>query len=115
MISAIANGIKNVASDNYYKNLLKKSKDLKKFRDQYTYSLNFTKYVAQQESLKQEEKKYSDSAYKPVFNSISPLKADLDEAGDDEARKAQKTDWLKAYQKDAGVSHAILISRDLAS
>ncbi|MBS3914942.1 MAG: carboxy terminal-processing peptidase [Bacteroidetes bacterium] len=111
---AITEAQKRVKSNTYYQNVQKRAKDLKKIRDEYVYSLNLESYSKQQENLKAEERKYIDTSYKAGFTSIQALKADLDEVGNDEARKAQRTDWLKAYRKDAGLEQSIFILKDLA-
>jgi hypothetical protein len=111
---AIAEAQKRIKTNTHYINVQKRAKDLKKIREQYTYSLNLEAFSKQQEALKAEEKMYSDSAYKPVFGAIQPLKSDLDEVGNDDTRKAQRTDWIKPYNKDAGLEQAVLIARDVA-
>lgn len=114
MNTAISNGTRRVAEDEHYHWVEKNSKELRKFRDQFTYNLNLDKFIQQQEELKAQEKKYTDSAYKPLFENIRPIQSDLDEVSGDEGRKAMRTDWLKAYRKDAGLNHAVLIAKDLA-
>ena len=111
---AVAAANKRIAEDVHYKNISTRAKELKKFRDAYTWSLNLEAYTKQQQAFKEEEKKYQDSSYKPSFTDIIPLQVDLKDAGDDEAKKAQRTDWLKSFKKDADLDNAVLILSDLA-
>lgn len=113
MDKAIANSKSSIASDDHYKKVIQRSKELKKMREEFTWSLNFDKFSAQQQELKEEEKLYSDSAYKPHFTDIGPLAVDIAEVKDDDSRKAQRTDWIKSYKKDAGLDHAVLLMKDL--
>lgn len=82
-------------------------------RDSYTWSLNLKKYAGQQNALKEEEKQYSDSAYKPMDRKIEPLAADLAEVKGDATREAQRKEWLKMYAKDAWLDQSILMMKDL--
>lgn len=82
-------------------------------RESFTWSLNLQKYAAQQKALKDEEKLYADSAYKPMNRKIEALASDLEEVVGDASREAQRKEWLKMYAKDAWLDQAILMMNDL--
>jgi carboxyl-terminal processing protease len=111
---AVAAAKKRIAVDAHYTKVSARAKELKKFRESYTWSLNLESYTKQQQAFKEEEKKYQDSSYKPSFADIVPLSADIQDAGDDESKKAQRTDWLKSFKKDADLDQAVMILSDLA-
>lgn len=115
LAKAIGSSKSRIAADDHYKKVSQRAKEIKKMRDEFTWSLNMSKFEAQQKSLKEQDKLYSDSAYKPHFLDIVPLSSDLQEAGNDDTKKAQRTDWLKSYKKDAGLDQAVLLMHDLAS
>ena len=102
-----------IAASEHFTNVQKRAKSLAAMRDSYTWSLNLKKYAAQQKALKDEEKLYSDSAYKPMERKIEALAADLEEVKGDAQREAQRKDWLKMYAKDAWLDQAILMMQDL--
>lgn len=111
---AVAAAKKRIASDAHYTSVSARAKELKKFRESYTWSLNLDMYTKQQKAFKEEEKKYQDSSYRPSFTDIVPLNVDIQDAGDDETKKAQRTDWLKSFRKDADLDQAVMILSDLA-
>jgi hypothetical protein len=71
------------------------------------------KYSAQHKALKDEEKLYSDSAYKPIERKIEALAMDIEAVKGDATREAQRKEWLKMYAKDAWLDQAILMMQDL--
>lgn len=102
-----------ISESEHFANVQKRSKSLAAMRDSYTWSLNLKKYAGQQNALKEEEKQYSDSAYKPMDRKIEPLAADLAEVKGDATREAQRKEWLKMYAKDAWLDQSILMMKDL--
>lgn len=105
--------ISRIASSAHFSNVQKRAKSLAAMRDSYTWSLNLKKYSAQQKALKDEEKLYSDSAYKPMDRKIDVLASDLESVKGDAVREAQRKEWLKMYAKDAWLDQAILMMQDL--
>lgn len=114
MSQALAGSQKRVNETDHFKKVQTRSKELKKLRDVYTYSLNLEKFTQQQKELKEEEKKFSDPDYKSVIESIDALQRDLDEVKGDESRVAQRREWPKMYKKDAGLDQAVLLLNDFA-
>ena len=102
-----------IAGSAHFSNVQKRAKSLASMRDSYTWSLNLKKYTAQQKALKDEEKLYSDSAYKPIQRKIEALNMDLEAVKGDATREAQRKEWLKMYAKDAWLDQAILMMQDL--
>ncbi len=111
--AAVASAKDRIAKENYFGGVQKRAKNLAAIRDSYTWSLNLEKYAAQQKTLKEEEKKYTDSSYQTIKRNINPLASDLDEVKGDATREAQRKDWLKMYAKDAWLDQAILLMQDL--
>jgi carboxyl-terminal processing protease len=102
-----------ISASEHFSNVQKRAKSLAAMRESYTWSLNLKKYAAQQKALKDEEKRYSDSAYRPIDRKIDVLAADVESVKGDAVREAQRKDWLKAYAKDAWLDQAILMMQDL--
>lgn len=102
-----------IAGSAHFSNVQKRAKSLASMRDSYTWSLNLKKYAAQQKALKDEEKLYSDSAYKPIERKIEALAMDIEAVKGDATREAQRKEWLKMYAKDAWLDQAILMMQDL--
>lgn len=102
-----------IAGSAHFSNVQKRAKSLASMRDSYTWSLNLKKYAAQQKALKDEEKLYSDSAYKPIERKIEALAMDIEAVKGDASREAQRKEWLKMYAKDAWLDQAILMMQDL--
>lgn len=115
MKKAISEANKRVASNEHYNKQRKRSAELKKLRESFTYSLNLEKYTAQVASLREQEKLNSDADYKSVAEGIAPLKADMEGVRGDEAKEAQKREWLKMYKKDAGLEQALFVLKDIKS
>jgi carboxyl-terminal processing protease len=111
--AAVASAKDRIAKESYFGGVQKRAKNLAAIRDSYTWSLNLEKYAAQQKTLKEEEKKYTDSSYQTIKRNINPLASDLDEVKGDATREAQRKDWLKMYAKDAWLDQAILLMQDL--
>ena len=70
------------------------------------------KYAAQQQKLKDEDKAF-DVTYTSDEVQIEPLKLDVESAGDDEVKIAQKKDWVKMYKNDATLDQAVFVLKDL--
>jgi carboxyl-terminal processing protease len=102
-----------ISASDHFGNVQQRAKSLAAMRDSYTWSLNLKKYAAQQKVLKDEEKRYSDSAYRPIDRKIDVLAADAESVKGDAVREAQRKDWLKMYAKDAWLDQAILMMQDL--
>jgi len=111
--SAVQAAKSRVSASAHFTNVQKRAKSLAAMRDSYTWSLNLIKYTVQQKTLKDEEKLYSDSAYKPINRTIEALASDLEEVKGDANREAQRKEWLKMYAKDAWLDQAILMMQDL--
>lgn len=103
---------KRVLKNEYYTLVQKRSDDLAKVRNEYTYSLNLKKFEAQQETLRLQDKPLRDYKYKTVCDTVMALRVDLKEAGTDAIKLAQKQDWLKRYREDAGLDEAVRILYD---
>jgi carboxyl-terminal processing protease len=102
-----------ISTSEHFMTVQKRSKSLASMRESFTWSLNLEKYTAQQKALKDEEKLYSDSAYKVINRKIEALASDLEEVEGDASREAQRKEWLKMYAKDAWLDQAILMMNDL--
>jgi carboxyl-terminal processing protease len=102
-----------ISGSAHFSNVQKRAKSLASMRNSYTWSLNLKKYTAQQKAWKDEEKQYSDSAYKPIDRKIDALSMDLEAVKGDATREAQRKEWLKMYAKDAWLDQAILMMQDL--
>ena len=111
---AVAQAAKSrISTSPHFGNVQKRAKSLASMRNSYTWSLNLKKYTAQQKALKDEEKNYSDSAYKAMDRKIDALNIDIEPVKGDAAREAQRREWLKMYAKDAWLDQAILMMKDL--
>jgi carboxyl-terminal processing protease len=111
--TAVASAKARIAQDEHFKNIQQRAKRLVEQRNSYTWSLNLEKYRTQQKTLKEEEKRYSDSAYKAIERKVEPLAQDMEEVNGDPVREAQRKDWLKMYAKDAWLDQSILVLSDL--
>jgi carboxyl-terminal processing protease len=112
-VPAIQAAKSRISTSEHFANVQKRSKSLASMRNSYTWSLNLKKYAAQQKALKDEEKLYSDSTYKPINRKIEALSVDLEEVQGDASREAQRKEWLKMYAKDAWLDQSILMMKDL--
>jgi hypothetical protein len=81
-------------------------------RDSYSYTLNLKKYAAEQQKIKDEDKAFN-ITYTSADKSIDPLKVDVESAGGDEVKIAQKKDWIKMYANDATLDQAVFVLKDL--
>lgn len=111
--SVIAEAKQRIAKDEHFANVQKRAKRLSEQRNSFTWSLNLEKYAAQQKSLKEQDKQFSDSAYKSIERKLNPLSIDLEEVNGDPVKEAQRKDWIKMYAKDAWLDQSILIMTDL--
>lgn len=111
--NAVNQSKKRVAQHDYYATVKKRAIELKKMRDQFTFSLNLEEYTKQQQKLKEENKKYTDSSYSSFVGGVKPLKVDLDPVAGNDAKTAQKKEWLKIYDKDAALDESVRILMDL--
>lgn len=111
--AAVAEAKKRIGSSQHFNQVQSRAKNLAAMRHSYTWSLNLEQYAAQQQQLKEEEKKFSDSAYTPVERKMAPLDADLAEVKGDATREAQRKEWIKAYAKDAWLDQSIMLLYDL--
>lgn len=110
---AVAAAKKRISGSEHFTNIVTRSKNLAKLRESYTWSLNLDKYAAQQKTLKEEEKRFTDSAYQPIDRSLQPLAEDLEEVKGDAPLEAQRKEWIKGYAKDAWLDQSILVMMDL--
>lgn len=111
--ASIANASKRIAESEHFSNVKAKATTLAATRNSYTWSLNLNKYTQQQKNRKEEEKRYNDSAFKPLEKTVVPLKADLEAVNGDNAREAQRKDWMKPYNKDAWLDESVRMMYDL--
>lgn len=101
-----------ISKDAYFNQTIQKAKRLKSMRDSYSYTLSLDKYAAQQQKLKDEDKAFN-ITYTSDEVRIEPLKLDVESAGDDEVKIAQKKDWVKMYKNDATLDQAVFVLKDL--
>ena len=101
-----------ISEDAYFNQTIQKAKRLKSMRDSYSYTLNLEKYTAQQQKLKDEDKAF-DIKYISKGIQIEPLKLDIESAGNDDIKIAQKKDWIKMYTNDATLDQAVFVLKDL--
>ena len=101
-----------ISKDAYFNQTIQKAKRLKSMRDSYSYTLNLKKYAAEQQKIKDEDKALN-ITYTSADKSIDPLKVDVESAGDDEVKIAQKKDWIKMYTNDATLDQAVFVLKDL--
>jgi carboxyl-terminal processing protease len=101
-----------ISKNAYFNQTIQKAKRLKSMRDSYSYALSLDKYAAQQQKLKDEDKAF-DVTYTSDEVRIEPLKLDIESAGDDEVKIAQKKDWVKMYKNDATLDQAVFVLKDL--
>ena len=101
-----------ISKNAYFNQTIQKAKRLKSMRDSYSYTLNLKKYAAEQQKIKDEDKALN-ITYTSADKSIDPLKVDVESAGDDEVKIAQKKDWIKMYANDATLDQAVFVLKDL--
>ena len=101
-----------ISKNAYFNQTIQKAKRLKSMRDSYSYTLNLKKYAAEQQKIKDEDKAFN-ITYTSADKSIDPLKVDVESAGDDEVKIAQKKDWIKMYANDATLDQAVFVLKDL--
>ncbi|MDG1098162.1 MAG: carboxy terminal-processing peptidase [Bacteroidia bacterium] len=101
-----------ISKDAYFNQTIQKAKRLKSMRDSYSYTLNLKKYAAEQQKIKDEDKAFN-ITYTSADKSIDPLKVDVESAGGDEVKIAQKKDWIKMYANDATLDQAVFVLKDL--
>ncbi len=101
-----------ISNNAYFNQTIQKAKRLKSMRDSYSYTLNLKKYAAEQQKIKDEDKAFN-ITYTSADKSIDPLKVDVESAGDDEVKIAQKKDWIKMYANDATLDQAVFVLKDL--
>jgi len=76
------------------------------------YPLSLNAYAEQESKRIAENKRYSDTAYKSSLLDIQALATDLESVKQDEAKTAQRRDWMKPYKRDAMMEQAILLLND---
>lgn len=111
--ATIESAKKRIAGSEHFNNVKSKSSALASMRTSYTWSLNLSSYQEQQKKRKEEDKKYNDSAFKPLEKTLAPLKVDMQAVNGDAAREAQRKDWMKPYNKDAWLDQSVLIMSDM--
>jgi carboxyl-terminal processing protease len=108
----IAGAQTRVSASPHYKLVQEYAAVLDQRRKVTEYPLSLSAYAEEESKRIIENKRYSDTSYKSSLSDIKPLQSDMDAVQQDEAKSAQRRDWMKPYKRDAMMEQAVLLLND---
>jgi carboxyl-terminal processing protease len=112
MNPAIESARQRLASSAHYAIVKQHAAVLDARRKQVQYPLSYARFAEMETQRTAENRRFNDTAYKTSLSDWNALQADLQAAGGDEAKTAQRKDWIKAYRRDAMLEQAVLLLTD---
>jgi carboxyl-terminal processing protease len=104
---------KRINSNEYYKLVEQKAKQIKEQQDDNVYSLNIDEFKKQLEKIKDFNKKLEDlDKEKELLDMYNP-RADMDAILLNDATKKKNEEWMKARKKDANIKETVNIVNDI--
>jgi carboxyl-terminal processing protease len=110
---AISNSQKSVASNDKFDLIDEYAQWLKEERENTTVSLNFDKYRAEQEELRERNKRFKNIRKSDMELSLQNPKSDLAEIEADEEKIKKNNDWFKGLRNDLYLVEAVKVVDDL--